>query len=107
MGNKNKGRTPILNILKIPIYSVSYYNILSFAIQMELFGDYIYLGGGGGYEIANKIQVYTLPSAQDKLSLLTNLVHEEMTDKAVANYLMAAKDVSVNYLLTLYRVLTI
>lgn len=58
---------------------------------MELYDKYIYLGGGGGYEIANKIQVYTLP--QDNLGLLKNLVHEENTNKQVANYMMAAKDV--------------
>jgi hypothetical protein len=62
---------------------------------MELFDKYIYLGGGGGYEIANKIQVYTVPD--DKLGLLKNLVHEETTDKQVANYMMAARDVILIY----------
>jgi len=60
---------------------------------MELYDKYIYLGGGGGYEIANKIQVYTVPIGGGKLGLLTNLVHEESTDKQVANYMMAARDV--------------
>lgn len=58
---------------------------------MELFDKYIFLGGGGGYEIANKIQVYKVP--EDNLGLLKILVHEEITDKQVANYMMAARDV--------------
>ena len=37
-----------LNMLKIPIYAV------------EIFNDYVFLAGGGGYEIANKIQVFKL-----------------------------------------------
>ena len=61
---------------------------------MELFDKYIYLGGGGGYEIANKIQVFTLPEAGDKLCLLKHMVHEEMTGKQVANFMMAARDVN-------------
>lgn len=72
---------------------------------MELFDKYIYLGGGGGYEIANKIQVYTVPLPDDKIGLLKNLVHEETTDLSVANYMMAARDVSVILNNTL-RVLT-
>lgn len=30
-------------MLKFPVYS------------LELFGDYVFVGGGGGYEIKNKI----------------------------------------------------
>jgi len=48
---------------------------------MELYGNFIYLGGGGGYEIANKIQAYKVPARGDKLSLLKELVHEEETGK--------------------------
>ena len=62
-----------------------------YLLQMELFDKFIYLGGGGGYEIANKIQVYRVP--EDKFGILKILVHEEITDKQVANYIMAARDV--------------
>jgi len=55
MGNKNKGRAPPLNVLNFPIYSVSIPIASINLLQMELFDKYIYLGGGGGYEIANKI----------------------------------------------------
>lgn len=59
---------------------------------MELYGNHIYLGGGGGYEIANKIQVYELP---DQTGLLKKMVHEESTEKAVCNFMQAARDVSI------------
>jgi len=61
---------------------------------MEIFGNFIFLGGGGGYEIANKIQVYKIPNTSDKLPLLKELVHEESTEKAVANYMMTSRDVN-------------
>lgn len=59
---------------------------------MEIVGNYIYLGGGGGYEIANKIQVYKVPALGEELLQATNLVHEESTEKAVANFLQTARD---------------
>jgi hypothetical protein len=40
---KTKKAAVKLNMLKFPIYAV------------EVFGDYVYLAGGGGFEIANKI----------------------------------------------------
>ena len=61
---------------------------------MELYGNHVYLGGGGGYEIANKIQVYELP---DHTGLLKKMVHEESTEKAVCNFMQAARDVSKTY----------
>jgi hypothetical protein len=32
---------------------------------MEVVDKYVYLGGGGGYEIKNQIEGYELPSATD------------------------------------------
>ena len=46
---------------------------------MEVFKDFIYLGGGGGYEIANKILVYKMPDTRQTLPLLKDLAHEEAT----------------------------
>lgn len=53
----------------------------------------MYLGGGGGYEIANKIQVYKMPDTSLALPLLKDLVHDEPTQGQVANYMAAARDV--------------
>ena len=63
---------------------------------MEVVGYYIYLGGGGGYEIKNKIEGYELPAAADK-DLLKKSVHQEITGDAVCNYMQAARDVSFSY----------
>ena len=34
---------------------------------MEVFENYVYFGGGGGYEIPNMIQGYRLPAAGQNL----------------------------------------
>lgn len=52
----------------------------------------MYLGGGGGYEIANKIQVYKVPGVGEELLQPSHLVHEESTEKAVANFMQSARD---------------
>lgn len=65
------------NMLKFPIYAI------------EVFKDFIYLAGGGGYEISNKIQVYRIPATNPKI--LTEPVHEEDTGSEVCNFLHAAK----------------
>eukprot|EP00347_Sterkiella_histriomuscorum_P010848 403374692 len=71
MGNKNSNKRP-LNILKIPIYAIGSY------------GDYVFLGGGGGYEIENKIEVYQLENPSQ--NILKKLVHEEPCGDGVPNY---------------------
>lgn len=65
---------------------------------MEIFGDFIFLGGGGGYEIANKIQVFKIPSLQQNSAaiLLKDLVHEESTNKDVANFMTLDRNVRNN-----------
>lgn len=68
-----------LNMLKFPIYAV------------EVFGEYVYLAGGGGFEIANKIQVYRIMQGK---TVLTEQVHEEITGKEVCNFMHIARDVS-------------
>lgn len=45
------------------------------------------VGGGGGYEIANKIDVYRLADPAREPRLLKELVHSEETGRGVANYL--------------------
>lgn len=70
-----------LNMLKFPIYSC------------EVFNDYIFLGGGGGFEIANQIQVYRMKAGE---KLLKELVHEEVTGNEVCNYMYKARDVSAH-----------
>ena len=72
-----------LNMLKFPIYAV------------EVFANYVFLAGGGGYEIANKIQVFYL---EEGSNLLKNQVHEELTGNEVCNFMYVAKDVSVGQL---------
>ena len=69
-----------LNMLKFPIYAV------------EVFGDYVFLAGGGGFEIANKIQVYKITAGK---TILTDQVHEEVTGKEVCNFMFTARDVSL------------
>jgi hypothetical protein len=47
---------------------------------MDVYGDYVFIGGGGGYEIANKILVYKMPvDTRIQMPLLKDLVHEEPT----------------------------
>lgn len=67
---------------------------------MEVFGDFVYLGGGGGYEIANKILCYKVPDTRIQLPLLKDLVHEVPTEAQVANYMVAARDVNFSNVLT-------
>ena len=67
------------NKLRIPIYS------------MESFGDYVYLGGGGGYEIKNMIVGYKYEAGNP---IMSKVVHEELTGTGVANYMTVPKDVS-------------
>ena len=61
---------------------------------MEVFENYIYFGGGGGYEIPNMIQGYRLPAAGETL-LKDKPIFEMKTDDAVANYMTLARDVSL------------
>jgi len=78
MGNRNnRAKAPVLNRLKIPIYSIEY------------FERYVLIGGGGGYEIANKIIVYEVEA---NTQILTKQVHEEITGNTVPNYMQCAKD---------------
>jgi hypothetical protein len=76
---QTKKAAPKLNMLKFPIYAV------------EVFGDYVFLAGGGGFEIANKIQVFRLTPGSN---ILTEQVHEEVTGKEVCNFMYTARDVS-------------
>lgn len=76
---QTKKAAPKLNMLKFPIYAV------------EAFGDYVFLAGGGGFEIANKIQVFRLTPGSN---ILTEQVHEEITGKEVCNFIYTARDVS-------------
>lgn len=63
----------------IPIYS------------MESYGDFVYFGGGGGYEIKNQIVGYRMETGNP---ILTKIIHEERTGEAVANFMTLPKDVS-------------
>ena len=74
-----KKAPPKLNMLKFPIYSV------------EVFNDFVFLGGGGGYEIANKIQVYKMAQGT---KVLKDMVHEEATGNEVCCCMYTARDVS-------------
>jgi hypothetical protein len=49
------------------------------------------LGGGGGYEIDNKIEVYERDNP--KSNILKKIVHEEATGQAVPNYFELAYNV--------------
>ena len=70
------------NKLRIPIYS------------MEAYQDFVYIGGGGGFEIKNQIVGYKKdPGAQ----IMTKIVHEEPTGDGVAYYMSLPKDVSKDY----------
>ena len=75
MNIKRKALEP--NKLRIPIYS------------MEGWGDYVYIGGGGGYEIKNQIVGY---KSEIGNPILTKIVHEEMTGVGVANFMTVPKD---------------
>lgn len=61
---KKKQPGPRLNLLNIPIYS------------LEVFERFVYIGGGGGYEIANKIICYEIEEGK---KLLTKVVEETPT----------------------------
>ena len=67
------------NRLRIPIYS------------MESYQDFLYFGGGGGYEIKNQIVGYQYEPGK---KIVTKIIHEELTGDGVANFLMIPKDVS-------------
>lgn len=56
---------------------------------MEAYGPFVYFGGGGGYEIKNKIVGYRIEADSE---FLTKIVHEESTGDGVANFMMMAKD---------------
>lgn len=58
---------------------------------MEMFDNFVYLGGGGGMELKNVIVGYRM---QHGNPVLTQVVHTESTDKAVANYMTVPRDVS-------------
>ena len=64
----------------IPVYS------------MEGYGGFVYFGGGGGYEIKNQIIGYRI---NPDSPILTQMVHEESTDKGIANFMSIPKDVSL------------
>lgn len=61
---------------------------------MEVFGDYVFLGGGGGYEISNLIQVFKYPAKMVDVPVLDKPVFEYKSDKKVANFMRMAKEVS-------------
>lgn len=58
---------------------------------MEAYGPFVYFGGGGGYEIKNKIVGYRI---EPDTPILKNIIHEEMTGDGVANFMTRPKDVS-------------
>ena len=60
---------------------------------MESFQDFVYFGGGGGYEIKNQIVGYRYETGN---SVLTKIVHEELTGDSVANCMIVPRDVSQN-----------
>ena len=65
------------NLLKIPIYA------------MEGYSNFVYFGGGGGYEIKNQIIGYRSIIGEP---ILGEVVHEESTGDGVANYMTIPKD---------------
>jgi hypothetical protein len=83
-----------LNILKIPIYAVI---IIPFSnsilLKIAAYRDFVFLGGGGGYEIENKIEVYQLEDPSQKI--LKKVVHEEPTGNRVPNFFELAHNVSI------------
>lgn len=62
---------------------------------MEIFDKWIYMGGGGGYEIKNMIKVFNTPEKE----LLGKPIQEVQTGDAVCNYLQAARSVSLLFLI--------
>ena len=56
---------------------------------MECFDNFLYFGGGGGYEIKNQIVGYQYELGK---AIVTKIVHTEMTGDAVANYMTIPKD---------------
>ena len=77
MNIKRQAQEP--NKLKIPIYS------------MEMYNNFLYFGGGGGYEIKNQIVGYEYTEG---CKFVEKIVHEELTGDAVANFLLVPRDVS-------------
>ena len=90
MGNRNSNKRP-LNIVKIPIYSVSDCALFTL-LQIASYGDYVFLGGGGGYEIENKIEVYKLENPSQ--NILKNIVHVEPCGQGVPNFFEVGANVT-------------
>ena len=62
-----------------------YYNDhLNLLKQIASYRDYIFVGGGGGNEIQNKIEVYQVEGQGQKI--LKNKNHEESTQKDCPNF---------------------
>ena len=86
MGNKcARKQKQAQNLLHIPIYAVFYFSLINFPIQIASYRDYIFVGGGGGNEIQNKIEVYQVAEGQGQ-KILKNKVHEESTQKDCPNF---------------------
>ena len=58
---------------------------------MEGYRDFVYFGGGGGYELKNQILGYKIDAGNP---VLTKAVYEQSTGDKVANYMTLPKDVS-------------
>ena len=56
---------------------------------MESYGDFVYFGGGGGYEIKNQIVGYRMEPGNP---ILTKIIHEEHTGEGVSNFMTLPKD---------------
>lgn len=76
----------IPNILQFPIYSLAVYR------------NFVILGGGGGNEIKNVIQMYRVGDTELQTNILKTMVFEEPTGNAVPNYMQIANNVSNFYL---------
>jgi hypothetical protein len=66
-----------LHFVKFPIYSVEVFD-----------NSFVYLGGGGGNEIANLIWVFQITEGCKQLG---EPIHKEETGDEVAHYLQASK----------------
>ena len=74
---------------------------------MEGYSNFVYFGGGGGYEIKNQIVGYKTIQGEP---ILGEVVHEESTGEGVANYMTIPKDKSntllacVNEMVHIYQI---